>query len=86
MLEVLGLVGGAEEVRVSGVGLLGRHFVVEAGGLEEGGHLGAAAEFFDEGGVEPGFVDLEVGIDEEAVAVEALDVVALVGGSRRPRC
>jgi hypothetical protein len=44
--------------------------------LHERGHLGAAAEVVDESGVEPGFVDLEVGIDEQAVAVEALDIVA----------
>ena len=52
--------------------------------LHEGGHLGAAAELVDEGGVEPGLVDLEVGIDEQAVAVEALDVVAFEGGAVAP--
>ena len=35
-------------------------------------------------GVEPGLVDLEVRVDEEAVAVEALDVVALEGGAVAP--
>jgi hypothetical protein len=34
--------------------------------------------------VEPGLVDLEAGIDEQAVAVEALDVVALEGGAVAP--
>jgi hypothetical protein len=52
--------------------------------LHEGGHLGAAAELVDESGVEPGLVDLEVGIDEQAVAVEALDVVAFEGGAVAP--
>ncbi len=84
MFEVLGFVGGAEEVGVGGVGLFGRHLVVEAGADEELGHLLAAAEFVDEGLVEPGLVDLEVGVDEEAVAVEALDVVALEGGAVAP--
>ena len=52
--------------------------------MHEVGHLGAAAELVDEGGVEPGLVDLEVGVDEQAVAVEALDVVALEGGAVAP--
>ena len=42
------------------------------------GHLGSAAKFVDECGVEPGLVDLEAGIDQQAVAIEALDVVALI--------
>ena len=83
-LEVLGFVGCAEDVGVGGVGLLGGHLVAEAGLGHEGGHLGAAAELVDEGGVEPGLVDLEVGVDEQAVAIEALDVVALEGGAVAP--
>jgi hypothetical protein len=83
-LEVLGFVGCAEDVGVGGVGLLGGHLVGEAGLLHEGRHLGAAAELVDEGGVEPGLVDLEVGVDEQAVAIEALDVVALEGGAVAP--
>ncbi len=84
MFEVFRFVRGAEDVGVGGVGLLGGHLVAEAGLLHEGGHLGAAAEFVDEGGVEPGLVDLEAGIDEQAVAVEALDVVALEGRTVAP--
>ena len=71
--------GCAQDVGVGGVGLLGGHLVREAMLLHEGGHLGAAAEFVDEGRVEPGLVDLEAGIDEQAVAIEALNVVALEG-------
>ena len=59
MLQVFGFVGCAKDVGVGGVGLLGGHLVGEAGALHEGGHLGAAAEFVDESGVEPGLVDLE---------------------------
>jgi hypothetical protein len=50
-------------------------------GLEVLAHLLAAAEGVDELRVEPGLVDLQAGVDEHAVAVEALDVVALVGGA-----
>ena len=84
MLQVFGFVGCAEDVGVGGVGLLGGHLVGEAVALHEGGHLGAAAELVDESGVEPGLVDLEAGIDEQAVAVEALDVVAFEGGAVAP--
>ena len=41
VLEVFRFVRGAEDVGVGGVGLLGRHFVAEAGLLHEGRHLGA---------------------------------------------
>ena len=50
MFEVFGLVGGAEDVGVGGVGFFGGHLVAEAGPLHEGGHLRAAAELVDEGG------------------------------------
>ena len=76
--------GCAEDVGVGGVGLLGGHLVGEAGLLHEGRHFGAAAELVDEGVVEPGLVDLQVGVDEQAVAVEALDVVALEGAAVAP--
>ncbi len=84
MLQVLCLVGCAEDVGVGGVSLLGGHLIGEAVALHERGHLGAAAELVDESRVEPGFVDLEFGIDEQAVAVEALDVIAFVGGAVAP--
>jgi hypothetical protein len=47
--------------------------------LEVLAHLLAAAELAHELRVEPGLVDLELRVDEDAVAVEPLDVVALVG-------
>ncbi len=50
----------------------------------EGRHFGAAAEFVDEGLVEPGFVDLQAGIGQQTIAVEALDVVALEGAAVAP--
>ena len=48
------------------------------------GHFLAAAELVDEGLVEPGLVDAERGIGEQAVAVEALDVVAFEGAAVAP--
>src|SRR5205807_1784210 len=50
----------------------------------EGRHLGTAAELVDEGGVEPGLIDLEVRVDEQAVTIEALDVIALEGRAVAP--
>ena len=47
-------------------------------------HLGAAAELAHERAVEPRLVDAQVLVDEQAVAVEALDVVALVGRAVAP--
>src|SRR5579859_4621639 len=64
LLEVFGFVRRTEEIRVRGVGLLSRHLVAEAGFLQEGRHLGPAAELIDEEWVEPGLVDLQIGVDE----------------------
>ena len=78
VLERLGLVGGAPDVGVGGVGLLlccrgraGRapisHWLISV----------AAAELVHEVGVQPRLVDAQVGVGQQAVAVEPLDVVAL---------
>ena len=83
-LEVLGLVGGAQDVRVGGVRLVGAHPVLEAGAVEVGGHLGTAAQLVDEGLVQPRLVDPQLRVDEQPVAVEPLDVVALVGAAVTP--
>src|SRR5690606_36647222 len=45
---------------------------------------GAAAQLGDELGVQPGLVDPEVGVGQQAIAVEPLDVVALEGGAVAP--
>ena len=47
-------------------------------------HLLAAAELADEGRVEPRLVDAQRRVREQPVAVEALDVVALVGRAVAP--
>ena len=78
-LEVLRFVRRTEHVAVRRVRLLGAHRVRQVERLKELAHLLAPTELFDELRVEPGLVDLERGVDEDAVSVEALDVVALVG-------
>src|SRR3954466_5300611 len=83
-LEILRLVRGAEQIAVGRVRLLGTHLVRKTLGGHERRHLGAAAELVDELLVEPGLVDLETRIGEQAVAVEALDVVALEGRAVAP--
>ena len=83
-LEVLRLVGRAEQIRVGGVRLLRAHLVAEARLVEVLRHLLAAAQLVDERGVEPRLVDAKLGIGEQAVAVEALDVVALVRAAVAP--
>ena len=84
LLERLGLVGGAPDVGVRRVGLLGGIAVGEPVRLQEGAHLRPPAELVDERGVEPRLVDPQLRVDEQAVAVEALDVVALVGAAVAP--
>ena len=84
LFEVLRFVRGAQHVGVGRIGLFRLHAVFEAFGLQEGRHFGAAAEFGDELHVEPGLVDAKVRVRQEAVAVEAFDVVALVGRAVAP--
>jgi hypothetical protein len=83
-LEQLRLVGRSPDVGVGRVGLLLGVAVGQPAVAEPFAHLGPAAELVDEGGVEPRLVDAQVGVDEEAVAIEALDVVALVRGAVTP--
>ena len=79
MLEPLGLVGGAPDVGVGGVRLLGRGPVGQAAGQQPFAHLGPAAQLGHELPVQPGLVDAQPGVGQQAVTVEPLDVVALVG-------
>ena len=84
VLEGLGLVGGAPDVGVGGVGLLLARAVGQVALGEPGAHLVAAAELGDEVGIQPRLVDAQVGVGEQAVAVEPLDVVALEGRAVAP--
>ncbi len=83
-LQVLRLVGRPPDIGVGGIGLFGRHFVAVAARLEPGADLGPAAQLPHEFLVEPGLIDPEAGIGQEAVAVETFDIVALVGGTVAP--
>ena len=84
VLERLGLVGGTPDVGVGGVRLLGRVAVGQPVGGEPLAHLVAPAQLLDEVGVEPRLVDAQLGVGQQAVAVEALDVVALEGRAVAP--
>ena len=72
------------DVGIRGVGLLGGIAVGQPTLLQEGAHLRSPAELVDERGVEPRLVDAQLGVDEQPVTIEALDVVALVGASVAP--
>ena len=83
-LEILRLVRRAEQVRVGRVRLLDRGAVRQAALGEPLAHLLAPAELGDERAVEPRLVDAQLRVREQPVAVEALDVVALVGRAVAP--
>ena len=82
--QILGFVGGAQHIGIGGIGLLGRHLVAETFLGHEGRHFCTAAQLVDKVAVQPGLVDLQRGVGEQTVAVEALDVVALEGGAVTP--
>ncbi len=76
--------GCAPDVGVGRVRLLGGVAVREAAGDEPLAHLLASTELVDELGIEPRLVDAQARVGHEAVAVEPLDIVSLVGGSVTP--
>src|SRR5690606_31282504 len=82
--EVFGLMRRAPDVRVRAVRLLDRVAVREAVRNQPLAHLLASAELADELRVEPRLVDAQSRVGEQAVAVEPLNVVALVGGAVAP--
>src|SRR6185312_9622292 len=84
VLQGLGLVRGTPDVGVGAVRLLGGVAVREVVRGQPLGHLLAAAQFGDEVRVQPRLVDAQPRVGQQAVAVEALDVVALVGGAVAP--
>ena len=83
-LELLGLVGGAPDVRVGRVGLLGAGPVRKAARGEPLAHFLATAQLAHEVRIQPGLVDPQRRIGQQTVPIETLDVVALVRGAVAP--
>ena len=83
-LQVLGLVRRAQHVAVGRIGFLDAHLVIETGLDEVFAHLLASTQLIDEQLVQPGLVDPQTRVGEQPVAVETLDVVALVGAAITP--
>ena len=71
--------GRAEHIRIGAVSLFGAHLVRLADALQIRAHLRATTEGSNESAVQPRLVDFELRIHQQAVAIKALDVVALVG-------
>ena len=84
VLEILGFVRRAEDVRVGRIRLLDAHPIGEPGVAHVLGHFLAPAQLVDEALIEPRLVDAQRRIGEQPVAVEALDVVALEGAAVAP--
>ncbi len=83
-LKVFCFMGGAEHVGICRIGFFHRHLVIEARLDHEFRHFLATAQFLDELVVEPRLVDAQVRIDQQAVAVETLDIVTLEGTAVTP--
>ena len=82
--QVFGLVCGAPDIGVSRVGLLHAGAVAIATRLQPLAHLFAPTQLSHELHVEPRLIYFQVGIGKQTIAVEALDVVALVGTAITP--
>jgi hypothetical protein len=81
LLEVFGFVRARPARSSRCCRPFGAHRVRQADLDQVLAHLFAAAEGVHELLIEPGLVDLEVRVGQDAVAIEALDVVALVGAA-----
>ena len=75
---------GAQHIGVGGIGFFSRHLVAKARRRHKGRHFRATAQLVNKGLVQPRFVNFECGVGEQAVAVKALDVVALEGAAVAP--
>ena len=63
-LQVLGFVSRAEQIRIGGVRFLGGQSVIQAGGLQIGGHFSAPPELLDEASIEPRLVNSQLRVGE----------------------
>ncbi len=84
MFQVLRFVRRAPDIGIGRVRLLHAHLVSEAVAEHVLGHLFASAEFIDESLVEPGLINAQRGIGQQAVAIEALDIVAFESAAVAP--
>ena len=83
-LEIFGLVRRTEQIRVGGVGLLDAHLVVEPRLAQVLRHLAPAPELCDERRIEPRLVDAQLRVGEQSIAIETLDIIALVRAAIAP--
>ena len=74
----------APDVCVGGICLLSRCLVRKFASGQELAHFGTATHLVNECGVEPWLIDAKSRIHHEAIAIEALNVVALVGAAVTP--
>ena len=84
MFKVFGFVGRAQHIGVSGVGLFRRHLVAKSRLRHERRHFRAAAQFVNKGLIQPRLVNAQRRVGQKAVAVEALNVITLVGAAITP--
>ena len=82
--QILGFMRGPQHVAVGAVGFFGAHLVTKACLGHECRHFSTAAEFIDEQLIQPGLVNTQRWVGQEAIAVETLNVVALEGGAVAP--
>ena len=74
----------AQHIGVGGVGFFNGHFVVKAAGNHEFGHFLTAAQLIDKVAIQPRFVNFQLGIGQQTIAVETLDIVAFVSAAVAP--
>ena len=77
--EILGFVSCTKNICISRIGLFFTGAIFEAVVDKKLTHLGTSAQFLDEGSVEPWFVDTQVCVCHQSIAIETLNIIAFVG-------
>ena len=72
------------DVGIGGIRLLGTVAIGQLVLGQKSAHLGATAKFADECSVKPGLVNAQCRVGKQAISIEPLDVVALVGAAIAP--
>ena len=84
MLQGLGLVSGAPNVGVRRIGLFLRITIWQIVLGQPLTHFGTSTKFMDEVSIKPRLVDPQSRVGQQAIAIEALDVIALEGRTITP--
>ncbi len=82
--QVFRFVRCAQHIGVGGIRFFDGHLIVKTAGNHEFRHLMTTTQFVDEVGIQPRFVNLQLGVGQQAITIETFDIVAFIGTAVTP--